>query len=114
MRVLTAPPGEPRTKPRALNYALRFCTGAIVTVHDAEDRPDPGQLRGAAESFAAGGRDLACLQAPLNWYNAAECWLTRQFTLEYAAHFHALLPLYRRLDWPLPLGGTSNHFRGLM
>ncbi|WP_417493183.1 glycosyltransferase [Maricaulis sp.] len=110
-RIILVPEGGPRTKPRALNYALRFCSGEIVTVHDAEDRPHPRQLRTAAESFAAAGPDLACLQAPLNWFNRCECWLTRQFALEYAAHFHALLPLYARLRWPLPLGGTSNHFR---
>tara|TARA_R110002051_G_scaffold3203_1_gene17382 strand:+ start:6264 stop:7844 length:1581 start_codon:yes stop_codon:yes gene_type:complete len=110
-RVILVPEGGPRTKPRALNYALRFCSGEIITVHDAEDRPHPRQLRIAAESFAAAGPDLACLQAPLNWFNREECWLTRQFALEYAAHFHALLPLYARLGWPLPLGGTSNHFR---
>lgn len=110
-RIVLVPEGGPRTKPRALNYALRFCSGEIITVHDAEDRPHPRQLRTAAESFAAAGPELACLQAPLNWFNRSECWLTRQFALEYAAHFHALLPLYARLRWPLPLGGTSNHFR---
>lgn len=109
--IVVVPPGEPRTKPRALNYALRFCTGDIVAVHDAEDRPHPRQLRTAAESFAATPPDLACLQAPLNWYNRDECWLTRQFAMEYAAHFHTMLPLYQRLGWPLPLGGTSNYFR---
>ena len=109
--VIIVPPGTPQTKPRALNYALRFCSGRIVGVHDAEDRPHPQQLKTAAESFAAAGAELACLQAPLNWYNHSETWLTRQFAMEYAAHFHALLPLYRRLGWPLPLGGTSNYFR---
>jgi len=110
-RIILVPEGGPRTKPRALNYALRFCSGEMVTIHDAEDRPHPRQLRVAAESFAAAGPELAGLQAPLNWFNRGECWLTRQFALEYAAHFHALLPLYARLRWPLPLGGTSNHFR---
>lgn len=110
-RIVLVPEGGPRTKPRALNYALRFCSGDIIAVHDAEDRPNPHQLRTAAESFAAAGPDLACLQAPLNWFNRGECWLTRQFALEYAAHFHAMLPLYARLRWPLPLGGTSNYFR---
>ena len=111
MRIILVPPGEPRTKPRALNQALRHATGDILAVFDAEDRPHPRQLRAAAESFAAGALGLACLQAPLNWFNGSETWITRQFTLEYAAHFHALLPLYRRLRWPIPLGGTSNYFR---
>ena len=109
--VIIAPAGHPRTKPRALNYALRFCTGEIIAVHDAEDRPHPLQLRHAAESFSLAPPRLACLQAPLNWYNRGETWLTRQFAMEYAAHFHVMLPLYQRLGWPLPLGGTSNYFR---
>lgn len=109
--VIIAPAGHPRTKPRALNYALRFCSGEIIAVHDAEDRPHPHQLRHAAESFSLAPPRLACLQAPLNWYNRGETWLTRQFAMEYAAHFHVMLPLYQRLGWPLPLGGTSNYFR---
>ena len=110
-QIVIAPPGYPRTKPRALNFALRFCTGDIIAVHDAEDRPHPRQLRRAAESFSLAPPGLACLQAPLNWYNRDETWLTRQFSMEYAAHFHVMLPLYQRLGWPLPLGGTSNYFR---
>lgn len=109
--VVIAPAGHPRTKPRALNYALRFCGGEIIAVHDAEDRPHPDQLRHAAESFGLAPPGLACLQAPLNWYNRGETWLTRQFAMEYAAHFHVMLPLYQQLGWPLPLGGTSNYFR---
>ena len=109
-RVLVAPPCGPTTKPRALNYALQAARGALIAVYDAEDAPHAGQLRAAAEAFAA-DPELGVVQAPLGWYNANDNWLTRQFALEYAAQFHALLPLYRRLGWPLPLGGTSNVFR---
>lgn len=109
--VLATPAGTPQTKPRALNYALRHARGELVGVYDAEDRPDPGQLLAAAAAFEAGGPDLACVQAPLNWYNRNQNWLTRQFALEYAAHFRVMLPFYARLGWPLPLGGTSNFFR---
>lgn len=109
--VILAPPGEPRTKPRALNIALAFARGEFVTVYDAEDRPSPNQLRAALNAFAAGGEKLACAQAPLGWYNARETWLTRQFALEYAIQFHVILPALARWGWALPLGGTSNHFR---
>jgi Glycosyltransferase like family 2 len=109
--IIQVPDGTPRTKPRAMNYALNFARGEIVTVYDAEDCPHPAQLRHAAEAFAAGGSDLACVQAPLNWYNAQHNWLTRQFALEYATQFHAILPFLARFGWPMPLGGTSNHFR---
>ncbi|TRO96846.1 glycosyltransferase [Glycocaulis profundi] len=110
IQVLAVPPVGPTTKPKALNFALAFSSGAIIAVYDAEDAPARGQLRAAAEAFAA-DPSLACVQAPLNWYNDDETWLTRMFALEYAAQFNALLPLFLRLGWPLPLGGTSNVFR---
>lgn len=110
MRVLAVPAGKPRTKPRALNYALTFATGEIVAVYDAEDVPDPGQLKTAAHAFQRSFGDLGCVQARLDIYNPADTFFTRQFTLEYAALFFAMLPAYERLGLPLPLGGTSNHF----
>jgi len=109
-RVLVLPRLGPQTKPRALNYALQAARGELVAVYDAEDAPHSAQLRAAAEAFSADAR-LGAVQAPLGWYNRKDNWLTRQFALEYAAQFHVLLPLYARLGWPLPLGGTSNVFR---
>lgn len=116
LKVLIAPPGEPRTKPRALNIALARCTGDLLTVYDAEDDPDPLQLREAAARFAADpdGR-LACLQAPLRirrrGKEGAAPFLDRQFAVEYAALFEVTLPAMARMGLPFPLGGTSNHFR---
>jgi hypothetical protein len=109
-RVVVVPPAGPQTKPRALNYALQIARGSLIAVYDAEDAPRPDQLHAAAEAFAADA-GLGVVQAPLGWYNRDRCWLTRQFALEYAAQFHALLPAYHRLGLPLPLGGTSNVFR---
>lgn len=77
MRVLTVPDGVPRTKPRALNYALTFATGEFVAVFDAEDAPQPGQLKAAAAAFRNGGHDLACVQARLNIYNPGCNFFTR-------------------------------------
>ncbi|MGQ0456112.1 MAG: glycosyltransferase family 2 protein [Hyphomicrobium sp.] len=37
--------------------------------------------------------------------------IARQFTIEYAALFEGILPALQRLGFPLPLSGTSNHFR---
>jgi glycosyltransferase XagB len=110
MRVLTVPAGLPRTKPRALMYALHFSHGDYVVVYDAEDEPDPQQLRLALAMFEQPGRRLGCVQAQLNIYNPNESWLTKQFTLEYTALFDAILPALGALRLPVPLGGTSNHF----
>jgi cellulose synthase/poly-beta-1,6-N-acetylglucosamine synthase-like glycosyltransferase len=111
MRMVTVPPGVPRTKPRALMYALPLAKGAFVVVYDAEDEPEPGQLREAFCRFRDSSVDLGCLQARLNIYNVRKSWITRQFTLEYTALFDAILPTVQRLGLPVPLGGTSNHFR---
>ena len=110
VEVLVAPPGHPRTKPRACNIALERATGELVTIYDAEDRPHPGQLREAAARFAAGPARLACLQAPLR-IEPDRRFLPRQFAIEYAIQFETILPLLARLGLPFPLGGTSNHFR---
>ncbi|MEE4239078.1 MAG: glycosyltransferase family 2 protein, partial [Anderseniella sp.] len=109
--VITVAAGKPQTKPRALNLGLMFARGELVTIYDAEDIPQPMQLRLAAQCFAAAPPEVACLQARLAYYNSNENWLTRQFTIEYASLFDLLLPLLARLGLPLPLGGTSNHFR---
>ena len=102
---------HPRTKPKALNYALPLARGDYVVIYDAEDRPERGQLRHALHAFRTGPPNLAAVQARLNLYNASDNWLTRQFTIEYCALFDGLLPALDRLKLPIPLGGTSNHFR---
>lgn len=115
--VFIAPPGQPHTKPRALNCALPYVTGDLITVYDAEDDPDPLQLREAASRFAADSSGkLACLQAPLRIRRKHKGsgdapFLDRQFAAEYAALFETVLPGMARLGLPFPLGGTSNHFR---
>ncbi|HVZ12955.1 MAG TPA: glycosyltransferase, partial [Bauldia sp.] len=109
--VLVVPQGGPRTKPKALSYALPLARGEYVTVYDAEDRPQPRQLREAHAIFAASSPDVACVQASLAIDNGARGWLPLMFTIEYAALFDGLLPLLAAARMPLPLGGTSNHFR---
>lgn len=111
MRVVVASPGDPRTKPRALDIALAETDGDYVVVYDAEDLPEPDQLRRAVAAFIAAPASVVCLQARLNTFNPAESWLARQFTIEYSALFDVLLPTIERYGLPVPLGGTSNHFR---
>ena len=109
--ILTAPAGTPRTKPRALNVALRLVRSDYVTIFDAEDRPSPTQLRAAAERFAQLDDRIACLQASLVIDNADESWLTRLFALDYATLFDVINPFLASANMVMPLGGTSNHFR---
>lgn len=109
--VIVVPASNPQTKPKALNFAMQFARGKYVVIFDAEDRPEPDQLKKAISAFRDGPHDLACVQARLGIYNQKQNWLTSQFTIEYSALFHLLLPALDFLGAPLPLGGTSNHFR---
>lgn len=111
MRIITVPDGPLRTKPRALNFALDYCRGAIIGVWDAEDAPAPGQIIEVVRRFAAAPADVACLQGVLDFYNARHNWLTRCFTIDYAIWFRAILPGLARLGLVVPLGGTTLFFR---
>jgi glycosyltransferase involved in cell wall biosynthesis len=108
--VIPAPPAGPRTKPKALNIALELARGSLVAIYDAEDRPESSQLRDALCAFRSGGDQLMCVQARLCTDTEAT-WLARYFTAEYAGHFDAFLPKLAAFGLPLPLGGSSNHFR---
>ena len=109
--VVSVPPSLPRTKPKAVNFALPFARGEFAVIYDAEDRPEPDQLRKAVAMFRALPQTTACLQARLAFYNARENWLTRQFEADYRLWFGLLLQGLDRIGVPIPLGGTSNHFR---
>ena len=111
VEVVVVPAGRPRTKPRALNVGLALARGEYTVVFDAEDVPDPGQLRLALATFDRSEPDVACLQARLVIDNTRDGWLTRFFTVEYATLFDVVNPALARFDLPVPLGGTSNHFR---
>ena len=109
--IVVVPPGLPRTKPRALNAALPLARGSCLVVYDAEDVPDPGQLRAAAERFARSDPRTACLQGRLVIDNQRDGPLPKCFALEYAALFDVLIPALAAWNLPIPLGGTSTHFR---
>ncbi len=111
MRAVVVPRGQPQTKPRALNYALNYARGDIVGIYDAEDRPEPDQIHRFVQRFAEVPRDVACLQGRLDYYNARHNWLSRMFTVEYAAWFRVLLPGVQRLGLVVPLGGTTVFLR---
>jgi cellulose synthase/poly-beta-1,6-N-acetylglucosamine synthase-like glycosyltransferase len=110
-RIVTIPKGHPQTKPRACNVGLYFATGDYLVIYDAEDTPDPDQLKKAVVAFRRGGDETVCLQASLNYFNDRENALTRMFTLEYSYWFDYMLAGLDLGDLPIPLGGTSNHFR---
>ncbi len=109
--VLLVPQSHPQTKPKACNYALHYARGDFLVIFDAEDKPEPDQLKKVIAAFRQMPHNTACIQCRLNYYNARENWLTRMFTLDYSLWFDLMLPGLERLRIPIPLGGTSNHFR---
>lgn len=111
VEIIEVPPVGPRTKPKALAFALPATSGEFVVLYDAEDRPHPAQLVEAWQRFRASPAEVACLQAPLDISNRSHNLITRIFAFEYSALFHGLLPSLARSRVLIPLGGTSNHFR---
>lgn len=109
-RITLVPKSFPRTKPKACNIGLGEAKGQYLVIYDAEDRPEPDQLRKAVAAFAAVGPEVVCLQSKLSFYNPRQNLLTRWFTAEYAAWFDLSLPGLSALGAVIPLGGTSNHF----
>jgi hypothetical protein len=109
-RFLVLPKSIPKTKPKALNYGLHFARGEYLTIYDAEDMPEPEQLKKAVIAFRTHPEKYICFQAALNYFNKDENFLTKMFTLEYSSWFDCLLPGLFKAKLPIPLGGTSNHF----
>ncbi len=111
VQFVVIPHGIPKTKPKACNVGLYFARGEYLVIYDAEDQPEPDQLKKAVVAFRKGPEHLVCVQAALNYFNWEENFLTRMFTLEYSHWFDYMLPGLYRLGLPIPLGGTSNHFK---
>lgn len=111
VQLVVVPDQTPKTKPKACNVGLYFARGDYLVIYDAEDRPDPDQLKKAVVAFHKGPSNLVCVQTALNYFNVRENFLTRMFTLEYSYWFDYMLPGLYRLGLPIPLGGTSNHFK---
>lgn len=113
VRIVLVPHSMPRTKPKACNYGMSLpdLKGEMVTIYDAEDIPDPLQLRRAVVAFRRVPPEIGCLQARLAYFNERQNLLTRWFSLEYDQWFGIVLPAVDELRGVVPLGGTSNHMR---
>jgi cellulose synthase/poly-beta-1,6-N-acetylglucosamine synthase-like glycosyltransferase len=109
-KLVVVPDAQPKTKPKACNYGLLQADGRYVVIFDAEDRPDPDQLKKIVIAFSKADPRVTCIQAKLNYFNSDQNLLTRWFTTEYSMWFDLLLPGLDAQDVPIPLGGTSNHF----
>lgn len=109
--IVVVPHSNPKTKPKACNYGLKQATGEYIVIYDAEDAPDPKQLKKAYLAFKKSPEDVVCIQSKLNFYNPHHNILTRAFTAEYSTWFDLVLTGLQSIRAPIPLGGTSNHFK---
>jgi len=122
--IVVVPDCKPKTKPKACNHGLERARGEYLVIYDAEDRPERDQLKKAVVGFRKANAprgalarllfprsETVCLQAKLNYYNADQNLLTKWFTIEYSTWFDLFLPGIHRMGSPIPLGGTSNHFK---
>ena len=109
--LVVVPDSQPKTKPKACNYGLQLSTGAFCVIFDAEDRPDPDQLKKALIAFDSVPDNVVCMQGKLNHFNQDQNMLTSWFANEYSMHFELILPAMGASESPIPLGGTSNHFK---
>jgi cellulose synthase/poly-beta-1,6-N-acetylglucosamine synthase-like glycosyltransferase len=109
--IVVVPDSQPKTKPKACNYGLLHATGEYTVIYDAEDVPDPLQLKKSVLAFERGGKKIMCIQAKLNFYNPHQNLLSRMFTAEYSLWFDLVLTGLQSINAPIPLGGTSNHFK---
>jgi cellulose synthase/poly-beta-1,6-N-acetylglucosamine synthase-like glycosyltransferase len=109
-RILIVPDSQPKTKPKACNYGIQQATGKFVVIYDAEDQPDPDQLKKVLLAWERSEDNVVCVQSKLNYFNTEQNLLTRFFATEYALWFDLLLPGLDASGAPIPLGGTSNHF----
>ena len=55
--------------------------------------------------------NVVCMQGKLNHFNQDQNMLTSWFANEYSMHFELVLPAMGASESPIPLGGTSNHFK---
>lgn len=108
IRVVVVPDGQPRTKPRAMNYALDFCEGDIIGIFDAEDAPEADQITRVARHFQQAPPEVACLQGIPDYYNPRQNWLARCFTIEYATGSARSCPAWR--GWASPFRWVARRF----
>ncbi len=111
IETIVVPHSMPKTKPKACNYGLVKAKGDYVVIYDAEDIPDPLQLKKAYAAFREADDKVICIQSKLSFYNPHQNVLTRAFTAEYALWFDLILTGMQHMNTPIPLGGTSNHFK---
>jgi cellulose synthase/poly-beta-1,6-N-acetylglucosamine synthase-like glycosyltransferase len=98
----------PKSKPKALNTALPYCTGTITGVFDAEDDVHPALLERVDQCFRQTDADV--VQAGVQLMNFRSSWFTVRNVLEYYFWFRSRLHFHARQGF-IPLGGNTVFIR---
>ena len=106
--VPTSYPGTPN-KPRALNYGFEHTEGDIVGVIDAESVVSADLFQKIAVAIAREGCDFA--QGLVDMTNEGDGWINTLFRAEYGYWYAVVVPAFHRVDYPIPLSGTTCFFR---
>ena len=109
--IIYVPLSYPRTKGKACNYALQYVKGDYTVIYDAEDIPHPNQIKEALQEFLISDNHIGCIQAKLNFFNIYENFLSKMMSLEYYMQYDYIFPAMVKKIFPVPLGGSSNHFK---
>lgn len=75
----------------SVSVPWNYARGEYLVIFDAEDQPEPDQLKKVVVAFRKSSPNTACIQCRLNHFNANENWLTRMFTLDYSLWFDFML-----------------------
>lgn len=101
------PKSPPFTKPKACNYGLEMASGEFLTIYDVEDKPHFLQQQIALNEFDKG---MDCVQFRLEFVYSGTIISAWQ-CIDYYVWYQCLIPFLKKINAPIPLGGTSNHFR---
>lgn len=110
VEILLIPEAAPFTKGRALLHGIRKAEGEIITVYDAESRPERDQLMKAV-SILSEEKSGLCLQAKIHISNKSGNWITRNFAGEYYEWYERHLKTLSHEGFSFGLGGNSFFIR---
>ncbi|HEY8458261.1 MAG TPA: glycosyltransferase [Actinopolymorphaceae bacterium] len=98
---------QPINKPHGLNCALRYATGDVVTIFDAEDEMHPDIF--AVVNTLMVNEDVRIVQAGVQLMNYETNWYSTFNVLEYFFWFKSRLH-YHAKHRSIPLGGNTVFF----
>ncbi len=107
---LVSPDVKPKTKPKALNVALRETKGDLLVIFDAETLPETDQFMKVVAAFR-GDPTLDYIHCRIDVYNPNRNWITKMYTAEFSFFYNFFLPGLATVHSPTPISGHSVYFR---